>query len=181
VGNAHPDEISVGTHGQEPMHRGLDVMRVARDDGIIADDTRKRAAEVIRVAFGIVYHPTPVGRLLKALRWSRQMESSEFHAPCPLAGDSAPRRGPRSKRGGSAAPNEPLHRQWFPEFYATLPERPRLRARSCGIFSKSSRSMRNRENSARCRQHRRRKSRMEAWRLRRFHSGVSHQLPGPQA
>jgi transposase len=29
-------------------------------------------AEVIRVAFGIVYHPTHVGRLLKALRWSPQ-------------------------------------------------------------------------------------------------------------
>ena len=34
--------------------------------------TRKRVAEVIRVAFGIVYHPTHVGRLLKALRWSPQ-------------------------------------------------------------------------------------------------------------
>jgi transposase len=34
--------------------------------------TRKRVAEVIRVVFGIVYHPTHVGRLLKALRWSPQ-------------------------------------------------------------------------------------------------------------
>jgi transposase len=34
--------------------------------------TRKRVAEVIRVAFGMVYHPTHVGRLLKALRWSPQ-------------------------------------------------------------------------------------------------------------
>jgi transposase len=34
--------------------------------------TRRRVAEVIRVAFGIVYHPTHVGRLLKALRWSPQ-------------------------------------------------------------------------------------------------------------
>jgi transposase len=34
--------------------------------------TRKRVAEVIRVAFGVVYHPTHVGRLLKALRWSPQ-------------------------------------------------------------------------------------------------------------
>src|SRR5918998_6664277 len=34
--------------------------------------TRKRVAQVVRVAFGIVYHPTHVGRLLKALRWSPQ-------------------------------------------------------------------------------------------------------------
>lgn len=34
--------------------------------------TRRRTAEVIRVAFSIVYHPTHVGQLLKALRWSRQ-------------------------------------------------------------------------------------------------------------
>jgi transposase len=34
--------------------------------------TRKRVAEVVRVAFGVVYHPTHVGRLLKALRWSPQ-------------------------------------------------------------------------------------------------------------
>jgi transposase len=34
--------------------------------------TRQRVAEVIRVAFGMVYHPTHVGRLLKALRWSPQ-------------------------------------------------------------------------------------------------------------
>jgi transposase len=34
--------------------------------------TRKRVAEVLRVAFGVVYHPTHVGRLLKALRWSPQ-------------------------------------------------------------------------------------------------------------
>jgi transposase len=34
--------------------------------------TRKRVAEVIRVALGIRYHPTHVGRLLKALRWSPQ-------------------------------------------------------------------------------------------------------------
>jgi transposase len=34
--------------------------------------TRKRVAEVMRVEFGVVYHPTHVGRLLKALRWSPQ-------------------------------------------------------------------------------------------------------------
>ena len=34
--------------------------------------TRKRVAEVIRVTFGVLYHPTHVGRLLKALRWSPQ-------------------------------------------------------------------------------------------------------------
>lgn len=34
--------------------------------------TRKRVAEVIRVTFGVMYHPTHVGRLLKALRWSPQ-------------------------------------------------------------------------------------------------------------
>ena len=34
--------------------------------------TRKRVAAVIRVVFGVVDHPTPVGRLLKALRWSPQ-------------------------------------------------------------------------------------------------------------
>jgi transposase len=34
--------------------------------------TRKRVAEVIRVTFGVVYHPTHGGRLLKALRWSPQ-------------------------------------------------------------------------------------------------------------
>lgn len=34
--------------------------------------TRKRVAEVIRVEFGIVHHPTHVGRLLKALHSSPQ-------------------------------------------------------------------------------------------------------------
>jgi transposase len=34
--------------------------------------TRKRVAEVIRLEFGIRYHPTHVGRLLNALRWSPQ-------------------------------------------------------------------------------------------------------------
>jgi transposase len=34
--------------------------------------TRKRVAEVMRVEFGVVYHPTHVGRLLKAIRWSPQ-------------------------------------------------------------------------------------------------------------
>jgi transposase len=33
---------------------------------------RKRVAEVIRVEFGIRYHPTHVGRLFSALRWSPQ-------------------------------------------------------------------------------------------------------------
>jgi transposase len=34
--------------------------------------TRARVAEVIQVTFGVKYHPTHVGRLLKALRWSPQ-------------------------------------------------------------------------------------------------------------
>jgi transposase len=34
--------------------------------------TRTRVAEVIRGAFGIIYHPVHVGRLLKAIRWSPQ-------------------------------------------------------------------------------------------------------------
>jgi transposase len=34
--------------------------------------TRKRVAEVMRVEWGIMYHPTHVGRLLKAIRWSPQ-------------------------------------------------------------------------------------------------------------
>ena len=34
--------------------------------------TWKRRAEVLRVEFGVMYHPTHVGRLLKALRWSPQ-------------------------------------------------------------------------------------------------------------
>lgn len=34
--------------------------------------TRKRVAEVMRVEFGVVYHPAHVGRLLKAIRWSPQ-------------------------------------------------------------------------------------------------------------
>jgi transposase len=34
--------------------------------------TRKRVAEVLRLELGVVYHPTHVGRLLKALRWSPQ-------------------------------------------------------------------------------------------------------------
>ena len=34
--------------------------------------TRRRVAEVIRLKFGISYHPVHVGRLLKALRWSPQ-------------------------------------------------------------------------------------------------------------
>jgi transposase len=33
--------------------------------------TRKRGAEVMRRELGVVYHPTHVGRLLKALRWLR--------------------------------------------------------------------------------------------------------------
>jgi transposase len=34
--------------------------------------TRKRVAEVMRLEFSVVYHPTHVGRLLKAIRWSPQ-------------------------------------------------------------------------------------------------------------
>ncbi len=34
--------------------------------------TRQRVAEVIHLEVGIRSHPTPVGRLLKALRWSPQ-------------------------------------------------------------------------------------------------------------
>jgi transposase len=34
--------------------------------------TRRRVAMVIRLAFGVTYHPTHVGRLLQALRWSPQ-------------------------------------------------------------------------------------------------------------
>jgi transposase len=34
--------------------------------------TRKRVAEVMRREWGVVYHPTHVGRLLKAIRWSPQ-------------------------------------------------------------------------------------------------------------
>ena len=34
--------------------------------------TRARVAVVIRVEFGISYHPVHVGRLLKAIRWSPQ-------------------------------------------------------------------------------------------------------------
>ena len=34
--------------------------------------TRKRVAEVIRLEFGVVYHPTHVGRLLHVLRWRSQ-------------------------------------------------------------------------------------------------------------
>jgi transposase len=34
--------------------------------------TRKRVAEVLRREVSVVYHPTHVGRLLKAIRWSPQ-------------------------------------------------------------------------------------------------------------
>lgn len=34
--------------------------------------TRKRVAEVMRLEFGVVYHHTHVGRLLRTLRWSPQ-------------------------------------------------------------------------------------------------------------
>src|SRR5918999_476961 len=34
--------------------------------------TRNRIAEVIRLEFGVVYHPTHVGRLLHVLRWRSQ-------------------------------------------------------------------------------------------------------------
>ena len=34
--------------------------------------TRQRVAEVIRVVYGVVYHPAHGGRLLKALRWRPQ-------------------------------------------------------------------------------------------------------------
>ena len=34
--------------------------------------TRKRIAAVMHIEFGVIYHPTHVGRLLKALRWSPQ-------------------------------------------------------------------------------------------------------------
>ena len=34
--------------------------------------TRRRVAEVIRLKFGISYHPVHVGRLLKVIRWSPQ-------------------------------------------------------------------------------------------------------------
>jgi transposase len=34
--------------------------------------TRRRIAVVIRLEFGVTYHPTHVGRLCKAIRWSPQ-------------------------------------------------------------------------------------------------------------
>jgi len=34
--------------------------------------TRARVGEVIRRAFGVSYHPTQVGRILKAIHWTRQ-------------------------------------------------------------------------------------------------------------
>jgi transposase len=34
--------------------------------------TRGRVAVVLRLAFGVSYHPVHVGRLLKAVRWSPQ-------------------------------------------------------------------------------------------------------------
>ena len=34
--------------------------------------TRRRIAGVIRLEFGVTYHPTHVGRLCKAIRWSPQ-------------------------------------------------------------------------------------------------------------
>lgn len=34
--------------------------------------TRGRVAALLRLEFGVSYHPVPVGRLLKAIRWSRQ-------------------------------------------------------------------------------------------------------------
>src|SRR5687768_14227050 len=34
--------------------------------------TRQRVAEVMRLEFGVVYHPTHVGRVLRTLRWSPQ-------------------------------------------------------------------------------------------------------------
>ena len=34
--------------------------------------TRGRVAAVLRLAFGVSYHPVHVGRLLKAIRWSPQ-------------------------------------------------------------------------------------------------------------
>lgn len=34
--------------------------------------TRERVATVIRREFGVSYHPGHVGRLLKALKWTRQ-------------------------------------------------------------------------------------------------------------
>jgi transposase len=34
--------------------------------------TRERVGEVIRREFGVSYHPTQVGRILKAIKWSRQ-------------------------------------------------------------------------------------------------------------
>jgi transposase len=34
--------------------------------------TRRRIAVVIRLEFGVTYHPTQVGRLCKAIRWSPQ-------------------------------------------------------------------------------------------------------------
>ncbi len=40
--------------------------------------TRKRVVEVIRVECGMVSHPTQVGRLLNALRWSPQSVFKNF-------------------------------------------------------------------------------------------------------
>jgi transposase len=34
--------------------------------------TRSRIAAVIRLEFGVAYHPTHIGRLCKAIRWSPQ-------------------------------------------------------------------------------------------------------------
>jgi transposase len=73
--------------------------------------TRKRVAEVMRLEFGVVYHSTHVGRLLKAMRWSPQqpMRRARQRDEAAIAHwrDAT---WTSIKRGGSPTADHPLHR-----------------------------------------------------------------------
>ena len=63
--------------------------------------TRGRIAAVIRLAFGVSYHPTHVGRLCKAIRWSPQKPARRARQRDEAAiARWRERPGPPSKRGG---------------------------------------------------------------------------------
>jgi transposase len=60
------------SHEQRTQLPGL-LSQGATHYGFVGDVwTQPRVAEVIRREFGVRYHPSHVGRLLKALGWSRQ-------------------------------------------------------------------------------------------------------------
>jgi transposase len=74
--------------------------------------TRTRIAAVIRLEFGVSYHPRHVGRLCQAMRWTPQKPTRRARQPSEAAiVQWREETWPAIKGGGSPAADDPLHRR----------------------------------------------------------------------